>query len=336
MTYRAYRPERRSRRRRWLLIALTLIAIVAAIALLASRQTEQRGTVEFYAAAEESAMTHGSASSSLYSTLERIGPLMTRQELTAMLEEIRATAVEAHGMLPADVPASVSTAYGSLAAASMSWVDGATEIERVIVGIMDAEIVDGAESELRGAIDLLRVGDVGYEVFRGVVGSSETTSVTIPDFTAVRYVAITPGDEQLYDAQNLVLKIQAAYNLAPRHNLGIIGSTDPVPIGDRGGIPLVPFAESIAVQAVVSNAGNEEERDIPVELTVLDVDAGTTLTDSRTIESLAAGASTTVLFSDLDLTPGGLYEVRLATTIPLDNDPDNDSWTLTFIWNEES
>ena len=336
MAYRAYRPDRRSRRRRWLLIVLTLVAVVTVIALLASRQTEQRGTVEFYAAAEESSMSHASASESLYSTLERIGPLMTRQELTAMLEDIRVKAVEAHGMLPAEVPSSVGTAYGSITAASAAWVDGATAMERVVVGIMDGDIVEGAEGELQAAIDLLRVGDVGYEVFRGVAVSVDTTEVMIPEFGVVRYVAIAPGDEQLYDAQNLVLKIQAAYNLSPRHNIGVVGSTDPVPIGDRGGVPLVPFSDTISIQAVVSNVGNEEEVDVPVELVVLDVDAGTSRTLTETVESLVAGASTTVLFSDLDIAPGGLYEVRLTATIPLDNDPDNDSWTLTFIWNEES
>ena len=111
---------------------------------------------------------------------------------------------------------------------------------------------------------------------------------------------------------------------------------DRKPIGDRGGVPLVPFSDSIEIQAVVSNVGNEEESDIPVELVILDVDGGATIEESRIVESLVAGASTTVRFADLAVEPGGLYEVRLTATIPLDNDPDNDSWTLTFIWNEES
>ncbi len=335
MSYRAYQPARRSRRRRWLLIALTLVAIVAAIALLASRQTEQRGTVEFYAAADEAAMTHASAAESLYGTLERIGPLMTRQELTTALSDVTTKATAAHAFLDLEVPSSIAASYGSITAASSSWVQGATDIERVIVGIMDGEIVTGAEAELQSAIDLLRVGDVGYELFQAEA-SSETTNVTIPDFGTVRYIATGAGDGQIYDAQNLVLKIQAAYNLAPRHNVGIVGSTNPAPIGERGGVPLVPFSETIDVQAVVSNMGNEEETGITVDLEVLDVDAGEVITDQAIVDTLVGGASTTVMFDDLPLTPGGLYELSLRATIPLDNDPDNDSWSLTFIWNEES
>ena len=73
MAYRAYEPARRNRRRRWLLIVLTLVAVIAAIAFLVSRQTEQRGTVEFYAAADSSSMLHDSASDTLNAALERIG-----------------------------------------------------------------------------------------------------------------------------------------------------------------------------------------------------------------------------------------------------------------------
>jgi hypothetical protein len=205
----------------------------------------------------------------------------------------------------------------------------------VIVGIMDGEIVTGAEVELQAALDLLRVGDVGYELFRSDA-SAQITDVTIPTFNMVRYIDPDPEDPLMYDAQNIVLKIQAAYNLAPRHNVGVIGMTVPEAIGDRGGIPLVPFSDSLSVQAVVSNSGNEEEPAVGVDLVVLNVDTGESIADEQTIDALEGGASTTVTFADLQIVPGGLYQVTVTVTIPLDNDPDNDSWSWTFIWNEES
>lgn len=335
MAYRAYQPARRTRRRRWLLIVLTLVAVVAAIAFLVSRQTEQRGTVEFYAAADSSAALHASASDTLNAALERIGPLMTRQELTRSLSDVSGKAAEADSMLDLEVPVTIGNEYGSISAASRSWVAGTEELESVITAIMDAELTTGAESELQAALDMLRVGDVGYEQFLEVaVVDAETTDITIPVFESVRY--IRADDPALYDAQNLVLKIQSAYNLAPRHNVGVVGMTMPEPIGERGGIPLVPFSDTIGVQAIVTNEGNEEETDIEIELLVVGVDTGESLTETSIIDSIDGGAATTVAFADLDLTPGGLYQATLTVRIPIDNDLDNNEWTLTFIWNEES
>jgi len=335
MAYRAYQPARRNRRRRWLLIVLTLVAAVAAIAFLVSRQTEQRGTVEFYAAADSSSMEHASASGTLNAALERIGPLMTRQELTRSLSDVKATAAEADSMLALEVPATIGNQYGSITAASHSWVLGTAEFERVVLAIMDGELTTGAEVELQGALDMLRVGDVGYDQFlTSAVSDSETTDITIPRFESVRYVRL--DDPALYDAQNLVLKIQSAYNLAPRHNVGVVGMTMPEPIGERGGIPLVPFSDSIGIQAIVTNEGNEAETDIEVDLLVVSVDTGESITDSRVVDPIEGGAATTVTFAELDIVPGGLYQATVTVRIPIDNDLDNNTWTLTFIWNEES
>ena len=335
MAYRAYQPARRNRRRRWLLIVLTLVAVVAAIAFLVSRQTEQRGTVEFYAAAESSSMLHASASDSLNATLERIGPLMTRQELTRSLSDVTAEAAEADALLDLEVPSTIGRQYGSISAASGSWVAGTADVERVITAIMDGELTTGAEVELQAALDRLRVGDVGFEQFVAIaVANSETTDVTIPRFSFVQY--IHTEDPGLYDAQNLVLKIQSAYNLAPRHNVGVVGMTLPEPIGERGGIPLVPFSETIGLQAIVTNEGNEAETDIEIDVLVVSVDTGESISETRTVDAIEGGAATTVTFAELDLVPGGLYQATLTVRIPVDNDLDNNTWTLTFIRNEES
>ena len=314
---------------------LTLVALVAVIAFLVSRQTEQRGTVEFYAAADESAATHASAAASLQSTLERLGPLMTRQELTTSLADITEKAAEADAMLDLEVPSTVGNAYGTMTTASASWSTGTAEFERVIIGIMDGEIVTGAELRVQAAIDTLRVGDVGYEMFQQAA-AEQTTDVTLPVFEGVRYVDPVPDQPLLYDAQNIILKVQSAYNLAPRHNVAVVGTTDPEPVGDRGGVPVVPFAETIGIRAVVSNLGNEVETDVEVVLTLFAVDAGTTESMTRTIDSLAGGSSTTVAFDDLGIAPGGLYEATVTVRIATDNDLDDNVWSFTFIWNEES
>ena len=335
MAYRGYQPERRQRRRRWLLITLTLIVVVAGIAFLVSRETEQRGTVEFFAAADEASSLHRQSADLFADTLSMIGPLLTRQEVTRRLATVVETAQQAQERLDITVPARVAKPYGSISAASGAWNDGVIEAQRVILGVIDGEIVEAAEVQLQAAIDLLRAGDVAYEQFRAAVAELPE-DLEAPTYEPVAYVQPDVTDPFLYDAQNLILRISAAYNLTPRVDLGVVGMVEPAPTGERGGIPLVPFSESIAVNAVISNLGNEDASAVAVRLEIVDIDAGGTLTRTATVDSLTAGASTTVTFVDLGITPGGLYQATVAVTIDADADASNDTWSMTFIWNEES
>ena len=97
---------------------------------------------------------------------------------------------------------------------------------------------------------------------------------------------------------------------------------------------MLPFSEAVVVSVIVSNAGNEDETAIPVEIAVLDVDSGSVTTERSTIDLLTAGASTTVVFDNLPFVPGGLYQVTASATIPNDMDEDNNVWTITFTWND--
>jgi hypothetical protein len=335
MAYRSYQPDRRTKRRRWLLIALTVVAVVSAIAFLVSRQTEQRGTVGFFAAAGEVSLLHGESADLLTDTLTQIGPDLSRPEVIRRLDDMVAITEEAEALLDVTVPAPVAQPYGSLAAASAAWAEGVLEVRRVILGIMDGEIPIGAESELRSTLELLRVGDLGYVQFRNAIGAL-APEINAPPFESVVYIVPDPTNPLLYDAQNLTLRILASYNLSARVDIGVVGMVDPAPTGERGGIPVVPFSESIAVNAVVSNTGNEAVSAVAVRLDVLHVDTGEVVTLERVSSEIASGGSTTVSFADLALTPGGLYQATVSVTIEGDNRPDNDAWSMTFIWNAES
>ena len=335
MAYRAYQPDRRKRRRRWLLIVLTLVIVVAGIAFLVSRQTEQRGTADFFAAADEAAALSTSAADLFQDTLADVGPLLTRQELTRRLADMSATAAQARDLLEIEVPSSIAVPFGYLSTGLSSWATGTAEAERVILGIMDAEIITDATQQLQASFDLLRVGDTAYELFVEAVDALPE-DVERPEFDSITYIDPDPADPTLYDAQNLVLTMQSAYDLAPRRDVGVVGMVDPAPTGDRGGIPVVPFSEAIGINAIVTNHGNEPAESVAVELEVLNVDTVESFTIQMSASDLASGASTTVPFGDLAIVPGGLYQATVSVTIDGDNRPDNDTWSMTFIWNAES
>jgi len=331
MAYPPYRPDRRPRRRRWLSIALSLIVIIVLIAVLVSRQTDQRGTVEFYAAAKDAAGIHDEASMTFGEALASIG-LISRQDLTRRLETVIDKTAEASALLEIDVPSVIGASYGTMATASRSWTDGALEIDRVVVGIMDGEIVATAVPDLERALDQMRVGDVAFEQFTDSIGAGQD----VPSFSPVSYVASDPDDPLKFNATSLVLRIQSAYALAPHRDVSVLGMTDPEAVGDRDGIPVVPSSDSIAVTALVTNLGNEDESTVDVALEIFNVDTNEQTRLSEVIDDLAAGASSAVTFANLEVDKGSLYQVKLTVRINGDITLDNNEWEMKFIWNAES
>ena len=336
MAYPPYQSQRRSKSRRWLMIALSLTVVVVLIVFLASRQTDQRGTVEFFAAAQEAVTIQESAAQTLDQALASIG-VVSRQDLTQRLESIVEKTAEANGLITAveQVPSDVGSEYGTMLTASTSWEVGSQDVDRVIIGIMDGEIVETAVPELQHALDLLRVGDTAYDLYLSSIEVMPEVVDATP-FPSVRFVDPDPDDPARYNATNLVLRIQSAYGLAPHHDVSIAGRTDPGAVGDRDGIPVVPFSDAIAMIALVTNEGNEPEAGIGVSLTVVNVDTGAVVSRSEVVAELDVGTSTTVRFDAIEVEPGGLYQANFTARINGDIDLTNNDWTMTFIWNAES
>ncbi len=336
MDYPSYQSGRRPRSRRWLLVALSITVVVVLIVFLASRQTDQRGTVEFFGAAEQATVLEKSAAQTLDQALASIG-VVTRQDLTRRLDSVVEESAEAEALIAAveNIPSDIGASYGTMVTASSSWTVGTREINRVVLGIMDGEIVETAVPDLQNALDLLGVGDAGYGLFlESVVEIPETVEAV--EFPPIRFIDLTPDDPFRFNATNLVLRIQAAYGLAPHRDVSISGSTEPAAVGDKDGIPVVPFSDSLAIIALITNEGNELETDVGVSLDVVDVDTGDIVSNSETITQLDVGTSTTVIFDAIEIEPGGLYQAILTARINGDIDETNNEWTMTFIWNADS
>jgi hypothetical protein len=334
MTYRAYRPDRRSRLRRWLLIFVTLAASVALIAFLVTRQTEERGTVEFFAAVDEASALHTEASAELESALASIG-VIPRQDLLNRLARITETAQTADALLDIEVPNIVATSHGAVSTASAAWTAGVIELERSITSIMDDSASEQSSEGMQEGMNLLLAGDTAYGLFLESL-DGPYGGVDISLLEPVMYINPDAQDPLLYDPLSLSIRVSVSYDLAPQHNAAVTGQLDPEPVGDRAGIPLVPYSESVGLTAVVSNTGNDIEPTILVELEVFDADTNERVTLTDTVVDLAGGSSVSVVFADLEIVPGRLYQLKVTVTIPEDSRPDDDIWKITFIRNEES
>lgn len=317
------------------MIVLTLVAVVAVIWLILSRRTEQRGMTDFLTAAEQATELQASAAERIDRVFAEVGPLLTRQEVVTLLSEAVDATTEAETLLDVDVPARAARSFGYISAASADWKQGVEDAQRVILGLMDGDLGEDGPSAIRDVIALLRAGDTSYALFTSEIEAVEVGSA-MAEFPAIAFIDPDPGDPVRFDEQQFALRIALAYNLSPRHDIGVVGMTLPEPVGVRGGIPIVPASEALGVTAVISNHGNEPQGSFTVMLSVLDVDTGETHTDSATVASLDAGASTTVDFSSIPVEPGGLYQAVLTISIDDDGNTDNNTWDMTFIWNEAS
>ncbi|MCB1246332.1 MAG: hypothetical protein KDB69_03610 [Acidimicrobiia bacterium] len=311
------------------MIILTVAAVIALIGYLVSRDTEQRTASEFYVTAESVARLHAEAADELEGALAAIG-IASRPDFEARLERMMAKATEADGLLDVDVVPSIAAAYGSITTASSVWLEGVNQLEATMTGMLEASS-DGDTARIRMGMDLLRAGDAAYRTFLSTIEGVDTGATS---FEPVAYVRTDVQDPLLYDPLTISIRIQTSYDLAPHHNVSVRGQTDPEPVGDRAGIPLLPFTDSVTVQAIVTNDGNELETGVTVELTVFDGELNTSETFTETIAELPAGGSTSVGFFGLPLVPERLYQLTLTATIADDSMPNDNTWLMTVIQNE--
>ncbi len=146
----------------------------------------------------------------------------------------------------------------------------------------------------------------------------------------------SPADPVLYDALNIVIRVSSSYDLAPHYNVGVTGQLEPLPVSDRGGTPLVPFSDTFGVTAVITNTGNETAVEVTVVLEILNAITDEVQTLVEVVPEIGGGSASSISFADLSVTPGDLYQVKLLVTIEEDNRPEDDTWTMTFIRNEDS
>ncbi len=333
MPYRPYRSERRHRLRRWLLIALSVAVAVTLIALLVSRDTDQRTSSEFYAAADDAARLHSEAADELEGTLSAIG-VASRPDFEARLERLTEKVAEAEALLDVAVVPTVAEMYGAISTASSLWASGIDDLTESMAAILEGTAGDNASFRIRDAMDKLRSGDAAYAMFLELVSDPDVDTGSA-SFEPVNYVRPDAQDPLLYDPLTITIRLVSAYSLAPHDDVAVLGQFDPEPVGDRAGVPLLPFTTSVTLNAIVTNAGNEDASTVTVELTILNADTNETETVTQTVADLPAGGSTTVPFADLVLNPGDLYQMKLVVGIPEDSRPEDNEWIMTVIQNEE-
>jgi hypothetical protein len=107
---------------------------------------------------------------------------------------------------------------------------------------------------------------------------------------------------------------------------------DPPPLGVESGLPVVPAVEALDVEATVSNRGNLDQIAINVTL-LLRSGTGVVHEQTRVIEVLEAGRSTTVTFVPLPVEPGVNYQLTISLPGG-DAQVENDTVSMIFVVND--
>jgi hypothetical protein len=338
MSYPSLAPNRRSfyprRRRRRLILLVVIAAVVGLIALAVRYRTEERRASDYLALATDIAENEAGLSGSLTQMLTDLGTL-ERQDLLDQIDSLGAQVTnDAQNLAAQEVPATVAEAHGFLTVALGAWRDALTSLDEAVLQILDAPDDDpGGEAALGAVFDLLRVGDRAFE------GFLEARSRLDPDLVAasiseVDYV--TPGVLNLFDSDIIANRLRATRRLGGRHDISVTATTVPQPLGSSNGLPVVPSSETFAVLAVVTNDGNLTEEGISVTLELaLSSGDGEPISREQLILVLDAGEATTIEFADIDLVPGGLYDLQIAASIAQDAEPLNNVFELRFIRNQD-
>jgi hypothetical protein len=325
-------PIRRRRRRRrgvWVLVGIVVIAAIVALAVYL--RSERRDVSAYFEVARQVMDDERTIAAELENVLRSMEDT-ERQDLLANITDLYDEAVTLHDALAAEaVPTPAAKSHGFLATAAASWRDGLSALDDAIVAILaDPEDVSGP-ALLEAAFELLHLGDRAYDGFSQTLDELDE-DVRPGSFPEVAFIGDVGGT--LYDTALTTDRLQRLQQLTVRHDVAVTLNLDPIPAGDRNGILIIPYSESLDAQVVVSNRGNVPAQSISVTLELITIGEVDTYVVTRLVGNLAAGTNTTLTFEDLPAIPGGLYDLVVRAEIDEDADEENNVVRLLFQRNE--
>ncbi len=317
------------------MFVLVLIGVIIGLFALAVRyRTEERRTTEYLGLAIQIAENESGLAQSLRQMFADLGDL-ERQDLLNQIDSLGARiSNDVVALSEQEIPPAVAKANGFLTVALTSWQTAITTLDDAVLLILDVDEEGlSGEAALTTVFELLRVGDLAYDGFLAARLELEGDLADEP-IPEVDFVAV--GTENLFDGPTIAQRLRNTIRLDGRHDVSITARTDPMPLGEQNGRPVVPSAESYSVLAVITNEGNLREEGISVTLS-LELSSGTdpAVTREQLVLSLDPGQATTIEFSDLTLLPGELYDLQVTVSITEDADPFNNTFNLSFFRNQE-
>ena len=315
------------------MIVLMIAVVLGAVALAVRYRTERRIAGDYLAVAKDVS----DAEALLASRLEDVFNSISDLERPDLLQRLEALSDESEALVvqlgEAEATASTSEANGFLTVAATSWSRGLGAVNTAVLQILDEpETSRNGDEALALAFNELRLGDLAYGGFLSSVGEMDPDAVSL-EYQVFGFTA--PPRDEVYDAVIVANRMRVILKLDVKHDVAITGMTEPAPLGENNGFPVVPDSEAFGVQIVVTNNGNLPEEQILVQLFLDPRDQDEETLDIQSlVPFLEAGEAKTVFFEDLPTLAGSLYELRVTVTISEDEaDLTNNVWEIVFYRN---
>ncbi len=319
------------RRRRGVVLLALLSVVVVVVVLVTSFRSDRRVLADYIDTAHQAAV-ESSATAVDFANLIGRTPTVDRQEFITTLAGLRATMSGANAAIEGvEAPTRAADAQARLVLASRSWLRGLDLIEGGLLDAADRPGDDVPAMVIERGIVELAVGDRSYE--DAVTELTLLQSSLDVDFSSYPVVAFTPASGIL----GLIAEAQASVGLPLRRDAAItsvgfnprrLGTTD---LGEA----ILPLTSELVVTVTVLNQGNEALAEVIVAVTLTGDRAGAGAQDTRTIDRLVPGESSTFEVT-FEVVPVVQYVLRVAVPIVSgDVDVENNTHTERFIVNEE-
>ncbi len=309
---------------------LTVAAVVAVVVSGAGDDT--RAELEYLQAMHEHVSDISLDSDSLRVVISRLSRI-EREELVVATDAIRADLDAAMELAEATPPAVSLVAVNALFRESVeAWTVGLSGFTSAILAAADDPSSTVVVDNIANALTELRAGD---RLYTDLVEELEREEVPAP-VGPMPEVVMVPGDGE-------ILSLSQAYVGAARSVNSEIGLRPGLRISSIVSNPLwrvnpteqavMPATESATFSVLITNVGNVSSEPTTVQLTL----AGDTepVVLEEEVSVLEPGKQTAVIFADLEVRPGGIYEV--VADLPdaiLDTNLDDNMLTVTFTVNE--
>lgn len=328
MAYNSYTTYRSPRRRRRTVLLVFLTILVAVFALAVRSRSEQRDVLDFVAVARETLGEHREIATQAATLLLDLGDL-ERQVVLDRIATLHSRALAANANLAAiPVAPEVAVLAGFITVATSSWTNAVGSLDEAFLAAVDEDQdVTVGERLLASAFEELKVGDRAYGRVAELLApiSDEHSLDAFPVFSY-----IDPAQINLYDAVLTATRLRTFRLLQEFRDVAVSVSVDPLPVSEQNGVAVFPFADTFTASVVVSNNGNLSELNLVVTLTLAEPGGDFVFTVSDIIEELKRGESLTVVFVDLPLLAGPLYEAVVEVPTVNDSDPKSNIWRLLF------
>ncbi len=325
------RPKRSAVGRLLWPAVLTAAAVVAVV--ISGAGDDTRAELEYLQTMHDHVSDISLDSDSLRVVISRLSRIQ-REELVIATDAIRADLDAAMELAETTPPANSLVGANALFRESVeAWTVGLSGFTSAILAAADDPSNTVVIDNIANALTELRAGD---RLYSDLVEELEREEVPAP-VGPMPQVVMVPGDGE-------ILSLSQAYVAAARSVTSEIGLRPGLRVSSIVSNPLwrvnpteqavMPTTEAATFSVLVTNVGNVASEPTTLQLTLAGDTDPVVLEEQLAV--LEPGKQTAVIFSDLEVSPGGIYEV--VADLPdavLDTDLDDNMVTVTFIVNED-